>query len=128
MSVRATKVGDQSRERLQFGGGVRCREELAHTHGSRFRGAGQVIHAASRMRLEVGETLVFAFQRHEQRQQRDVLVDVREVSGVVAVTILHRSVIVGTLKSFGNYRTKIKARERTPGPRLKSASRALSGR
>src|SRR6185312_17007205 len=50
----------------------------------------QVVRAAAGMSLEVREAFFLALQRGEQGKQGDVLVDVSEVAGVEAVSILHR--------------------------------------
>src|SRR5690606_19072514 len=52
--------------------------------------AREVVRTASGVRLEIQEALFLTLQSREQRQQRDVLVHVREVPGVKAVTVFQR--------------------------------------
>src|SRR5262249_27317357 len=49
----------------------------------------KIVGTAAGMRLEIGEPLVLALERRKQGQQRDVLVDVREVAGVETVSVFH---------------------------------------
>src|SRR3569833_173388 len=49
----------------------------------------QVVGASPGVSFEVEESLVLALQGAQQRQQRDVVVHVREIAGVVGVSILH---------------------------------------
>jgi len=64
--------------------------ESSHTRGTLSRGRRHVIHAAPGVRVEVEKPLVLALQRRQQREQRDVLVHVSEIAGVIGVAILHR--------------------------------------
>src|SRR6185437_4857278 len=49
--------------------------------------SGQLIGAAAGVRLQIKKALVLAFQSGKQRQQRHVLVNIREVAGMVLVAV-----------------------------------------
>jgi hypothetical protein len=61
---------------------------------NRFRGLlGQLVGTPTRVGIQIGEPLVFALQRIQQRQQGDVLVDVGEIPCVKAVTVFHPAML-----------------------------------
>ncbi len=88
-SLRA-KFRNAPREALQLLGGVLRCGEPADAGGCFLGGIRQIVQAAARVRLHVGEALVLSLQRRQQSQQSDMLVHVGEITGVKTVSVLHR--------------------------------------
>ena len=91
-----------TRVALQLFGAIGDREQPLDAELCLMRDRPGFVRAAPGMRFEVEKSLFLALQRRERGQQRNVLVHVREIAGVVGVPIFHPL-------RYGSTRTRVGA-------------------
>ncbi len=88
-------VADFLGRRSRGGVGQAPRLEPPDAGGGLAGGSGQVVGSAAGVRLEIEKALVLALQGAKQRQQRHVLMHVREIAGVMLVAVFQIRLIRG---------------------------------